>query len=109
MLGSRIAARQWLLAAGGTSDSVVEELTIMNDGDANATVTLSAVDADAPKSLGEPLVVPSGGFVQVRLNDLIERTPLTVLVEGDAPVVVERGLIYKGENGTSRQLGVPLS
>ena len=109
MLGSRIAARRWLVAAGGTSDSVVEELTVMNDGDADASVTVSAVRADGPKPLGEPLTVPSGGFAQVRLNDLIERAPLTVLVEGDAPVVVERGLIFKGENGTSRQLGVPLS
>ena len=31
------------------------------------------------------------------------------VAESDKPVVVERGLVFKGEVGTSRQLGVPLS
>ena len=47
--------------------------------------------------------------MQVRVNDLIDRTPLTILAESDKPVVVERGLVFKGEVDTSRQLGVPLS
>ncbi len=109
MLGSRVAARGWLLATGATSDAIVEELTVLNDGSDNATVTISSVDADGAKALGDPLTVPPGGFVQVKLNDLVEETPLTVLVESDTPIVVERGLVFKGENGTSRQLGVPLS
>ncbi len=109
MLGSRVSARRWLLATGGTSDSVVEELTVLNDGDTNVSVTLSSVEPGGSTPIGDPLTVPAGGFVQVKLNDLVEQTPLTVLVEGDTPIVVERGLVYKGENGTSRQLGVPLS
>ncbi len=108
MLGSRLSAPRWLLATGGSSDSVVEEITVINDADANATVTLSTLEADGPKPLGDPLTVPASGFVQVKLNDLLERAPVTVLVESETPVVVERGLIFKGEVGTSRQLGVPL-
>jgi hypothetical protein len=109
MLGSRVAAREWLLATGATTDAVVEELTVLNDGSDDASVTVSSVDADGVTALGDPLTVPAGGFVQVKLNDLVEQTPLTVLVESDTPVVVERGLVFKGQNGTSRQLGVPLS
>ena len=109
MLGSRITANRWLLAVGGTSDTVVEEITILNDNDADATVKLSTLEPDGTKALGDPLTVPSGSFVQVRVNDLIDRTPLTILAESDKPVVVERGLVFKGEVGTSRQLGVPLS
>ena len=109
MLGSRITANRWLLAAGATSDTVVEEITILNDNDADATVKLSTLEPDGTKALGEPLTVPGGSFVQVRVNDLIDRTPLTILAESDKPVVVERGLVFKGEASTSRQLGVPLS
>jgi hypothetical protein len=109
MLGSRLTANRWLLATGSASDTVVEEVTILNDNDADATVKLSTLEPDGTKALGEPLTVPGGGFVQVRVNDLIDRTPVTILAESDKPVVVERGLVFKGEVGTSRQLGVPLS
>ncbi len=109
VLGSRLTAKRWLLAVGGTSSSVVEELTIMNDGDADATVTLSSLEPGGPRPLGGPLTVPGGGFVQVKINDVVEKAPLTLLVDSSAPVVVERGLVFKGKAGTSRQLGVPLS
>ena len=109
MLGSRLTANRWLLAAGSASDTVVEEITILNDNDADATVKLSTLEPDGTKALGEPLTVPGGSFVQVRVNDLIDRAPVTILAESDKPVVVERGLVFKGEVGTSRQLGVPLS
>ena len=33
LLGSWVAATRWLLAAGGTSDTVVEEITVLNTGD----------------------------------------------------------------------------
>ena len=81
----------------------------MNDGDDDVAVTLSSIGDGETNPLGEPITVPSGGFVQVKLNDLTEQSPLSVLLEADAPVVVERGLVFKGENGTSRQLAVPLS
>ena len=109
MLGSRVSAKRWLLATGGTSSSVVEEITVFNDGAEDTTVTLSAIDPKGNRKLGDPLTVPAGGFTQVKLNDLVEHAPLTVLVEGKTPIVVERGLIFKGGAGTSRQLGVPLS
>ncbi|HTN80835.1 MAG TPA: DUF5719 family protein [Acidimicrobiales bacterium] len=109
MLGSRLTANRWLLAAGGTSSSVVEELTVLSDDASDTTVTLTAIDPKGNRTLGDPLTVPAGGFVQVRLNDLVQQSPLTVLVEGKAPIVVERGLIFKGQAETSRQLGVPLS
>ncbi len=109
MLGSRLAAKRWLLATGGTSSSVVEEVTVMNDGDADAKVTLSSLEPTGPRPLGDPLTVPGGGFVQVKINDLVQRAPLTLLLDSNAPVVVERGLVFKGEAGTSRQLGVPVS
>ena len=39
----------------------------------------------------------------------ITETPMTLLIEADAPIVVERGLIFRGQAGTARQLGVPLT
>ena len=110
MLGSRITANRWLLAAGGTSDSVVEELTVLNDNDADATVKLSTVEADGMKSARRPA---HRAQRQLRAGEGQRpgrpKTPLTILVESNKPVVVERGLVFKGEVGTSRQLGVPLS
>ena len=47
--------------------------------------------------------------MQLRVNDEITETPMTLLVEADAPIVVERGLIFREQAGTSRQLGVPLT
>jgi hypothetical protein len=66
MLGSRITANRWLLATGGPSDTVVEEITILNDNDADATVKLSTLEPDGTKALGESLTVPGGSFLQVR-------------------------------------------
>jgi hypothetical protein len=109
MLGSRLAAARWLLAAGGTSDTVVEEVTVLNTSDQRTSVQVSRLDTDGFVPLGDPLEIPAGGVAQLRVNDEIDETPLTLLVEADAPIVVERGLIFREEAGTSRQLGVPLT
>ncbi len=109
MLGSRVAAERWLLAAGGTSDTVVEEVTVLNTGDQPASVRVSRLDDDGFVEIGETLEVAAGGLAQLRVNDEITETPMTLLVEADAPIVVERGLIFREEAGTSRQLGVPLT
>jgi hypothetical protein len=109
MLGSRMAAARWLLATGGTSDAVVEEVTVLNTGDQPASVQVSRLEVDGFVPVGDALEVPAGGVVQLRVNEEIEEAPLTLLVEADAPLVVERGLIFREEAGTSRQLGVPVT
>ena len=109
LLGSRVAAASWLLAAGGTSDTVVEEVTVLNTGDQPASVQVSRLDADGFVPVGDALEVAAGGVVQLRVNDEIDEMPMTLLVEADGPIVVERGLIFREEAGTSRQLGVPLT
>ena len=70
---------------------------------------VSWLDSDGFVELGDALEVTAGGVVQLRVNDEITETPMTLLVEADAPIVVERGLIFREEAGTSRQLGVPLT
>jgi hypothetical protein len=72
-------------------------------------VQVSRLDTDRFVPIGDPLEIPAGGVAQLRVNDEIEEAPLTLLVEADAPIVVERGLIFREEAGTSRQLGVPLT
>ncbi len=109
LLGSRVAATRWLLAAGGTSDTVVEEVTVLNTGDQPASVRVSRLDADGFVEVGDALEVAAGGVAQLRVNDEITETPMTLLVEADGPIVVERGLIFRQEAGTSRQLAVPLT
>ena len=83
LLGSRVAATRWLLAAGGTSDTVVEEVTVLNTGDQPASVRVSRLDADGFVEVGDALEVAAGGVAQLRVNDEITETPMTLLVEAD--------------------------
>ena len=54
---------------------------MLNTGDQPASVQVSRLDADGFVPLGDPLEVPAGGVAQLRVNDEVEETPLTLLVE----------------------------
>lgn len=110
LLGSRVAANHWLLAVGGTSSALVEEITVLNTTAQPVVAHLSTLESTGLVAIppDDGIEVPPGAAVRVKLNDLLSRAPFTLEVDADGAIVVERGLVNVGAAGTSRQLGVPL-
>jgi hypothetical protein len=109
-LGTRGAARQWVLAAGTASDAIDEWVVILNPGPSAATVSLQALAGGQllPIEGMQAVSVPAGRRVALRLTDHVKRDDLPVLVRSTKAVVVERGLYKVGGLGLAVSAGIPL-
>ncbi len=109
VLGSPLAARRWVLATGPDAGSVDEQLVVHNPGAEPVRFSVSAL------ATGSAIAVP--GLQQVELGpaqrrvvdvaDVLERSPLPLVVEADGPVVVERDLSPAVDPGIAAMMGVP--
>lgn len=108
--GARVAAARWVVAAGQADDTTEEWLVLQNPGNRPVRVSVTLLDdgvAVVPPGLGAIEVAPRSRR-GVRLNDSVRRGPTSLLVVGDAPIVVERDA-YKGRTlGTVMSLAIPL-
>ena len=58
----------------------------------------------------QDLEIPAGGRRTIRLSEHVQdREVLPLVVEADAPVVVERGLYRVAGRGISLSMGIPLA
>ncbi|MDP9452379.1 MAG: DUF5719 family protein [Actinomycetota bacterium] len=114
MLGSPLAAASWLLPAGEGASAVADRLVVHNPS--AQTVRFSVIPLD-----GDPAAVAAGagggrgefelGPAQRReleVGDLVEPSPVPLVVSADGPVVVERDLSPTDRAGISTVLGIPL-
>ena len=107
-LGARRSASRWVFAAGGAAAGAEGWLVVVNLGDQPARLSLTAF-ADgrgAPVALTEQNVRP-GRRVSIRLNDIVRRDWLPLLLESTEPVVVERA-VYGTAGGVWVNPGIPL-
>lgn len=109
MFGAPAPARRWVFPAGGATDQLDEWLMILNPGATEATVRIRAVADGELVDLEGLEAVPLGpaGRRQIRLRDHEVEGNVSILVEADEPVVVERDMF--GESiGAVSVIGVPL-
>ncbi|HET9442125.1 MAG TPA: DUF5719 family protein [Acidimicrobiales bacterium] len=109
-LGARRTATTWVLASGSASEAVDEWVTVLNPGQAAATVSLHVLASGQllPVEGLQGLSLEPGRRRAIRLTDHIRRQDLALRVTASEPVVVERGLY--GVNAATLALspGVPL-
>lgn len=111
VLGARIAARQWVAAAGQVSDTVQEELVVLNPTAAPARVSVALLDGGSPAPVAtlQDVEVAAGGRWAVVVNEAVRRAgPVPLLVTADRDIVVEYGVHRTGALGTARTMAVPL-
>lgn len=109
-LGSPLARERWVLPLGEVSGNTDEWVVVHNPSPVEATVSIIALAGRqllAVEGL-QDLAIGPGERIAVRLGDHIERSPLPLLVEATAPVVVERDLYRVGATGITAVIGIPL-
>jgi hypothetical protein len=112
-LGAPLAAPTWVLPGGGVTAEREAYLTVFNASpDTVASFDVTAlVDGQRLVLEGlQGLEVPAGGRRTIRLSDHVQdREVLPIVIEADAPVVVERDLYRVAGRGISLSMGIPLA
>jgi hypothetical protein len=106
-LGIPLRAREWVFAAGGTSASVAEWVTIYNPGPGDATLTVQVLANGTLLDLEGLSDVPVKAGRRFSKQIPIQREDLPLLVQSSGPVVVERGIALVGAPGVALSSGVP--
>ncbi len=109
-LGIREPAARWAFAAGGTSSTVDEWITVLNpspDRAAKVSVTALAQGQALAVDGASDLDVAAGGRLALRLTDHISRDDLPLTVTANAPVVVVRGIYRSDAPGVAVSAGIP--
>jgi len=107
---AQVAARRWVLAAGGADDTNEEVVVIQNPGPttAHASITILGDATQVANAALNNIEVAAGGRRSVRLNDTMKLPATPVLVTSDQPVVVERVVTHAKGAGISMTIGIPL-
>ena len=110
MLGAPSAARRWVLAAGGASEASDEWLMVVNPGSTPVTLRVRGIDDGELVDIDDlaSVTLAPAERRQLRVRDAIEAEALSLLVEADGPIVVERD-IFSPSIGAIAVLGVPLT
>ena len=110
LLGSRVAARRWTLAAGSASDTLDEWVMVRNPGTRNATLSITALAQGQllPVEGLQDVAVPAGRRAAYRIGDHIRRPDLALLITADVPVVVERAIYRVNGSSMTATIGIPL-
>jgi hypothetical protein len=90
--GSAFTAKSWTFATLGGGDRPASRLVAYNPGSHRASVSVTVLVGGrkvAPDGL-RGIEVPAGGQSQIELPDDVRGTEAALVVESDAPVVVER-------------------
>jgi hypothetical protein len=104
--GSPIAATEWFVGAGATTNERVGRVTVANPGAAKVTVTLEQlVDGRRRAVPGGKVTIAAGDRRSLDLSGVEPGAPL--LVRADRPVVVARLLAAIEGQGLSLSLATP--
>jgi len=109
LTGSPVASPHWVFAAGAANKVQDEWLVAYNPGHTPAHLSVMAYVS------GQPLVVDGlqgveiqpGERVPMRLGDHLSQGNLMLVVDAEAPIVVERDLYRLSGIGMSASLGIP--
>ena len=111
-LGSPLVANRWLFADGRAGGSTQEWLVLVNpSSDALVRFSVTALAKGTPIPIDglQQVEIQPGGRLAVELSERIQRADLPLVVDGDGPLVVERGLYGVDHPGMSLATGIPLS
>lgn len=110
MLGAPAPAARWVFAAGGASDDVDQWLMVVNPGAEEVTLRVRGISGGSLVDIEglESVALGPAERRQLRLRDFVDEPQLSMLVEADGPVVVERDIFAPGI-GAIAVTGVPLS
>ena len=110
-LGSPLMAPTWYFAGGGIiPDEREEVLTVFNgstDGVTTFSVTAFADGEAQPLDGLQDIEIPAGGRTSVKLSGHTGLERLSLVVEGDGPIVAERGLYRIAGRGIAESIGIP--
>ena len=110
VLGARMAARDWVFAAGLVTDKLDEWIIVMNPGAKPAHVSVTVLAGGQPLHVDrlQRVLLPAGRRMAVRMGSYVDRVDLGLHVSADQPVVAERDLYRVGSIGISAVVGIPL-
>lgn len=108
--GSLVAGPRWLVVSGGADDNLDEVLSISNPGPTSARVTVTALVDGARRDLDGlgQVEVAAHGRRSVRIADHLKAAAISLIVEADGDVVVERSLSRVNDLGTTTAPAFPL-
>lgn len=109
-LGAPLGARRWALAAGAATDRVGQHVIIQNTGPESVTVSVSALTGDTVERIDAYTDIALGpaAVVDLDLGEELEADAVSLVVEADGPVVVERLRVDAASRWFTRAMGVPL-
>jgi hypothetical protein len=111
LLGARVSARRWVLAAGSAGAALDEWIIVFNPSPVATTLSIATLaDGSLVDISGlSGLRMPAGGRLAVRINDRVATLGRGLLVDAHGEVVVERDLYPVQAIGLAAAVGVPLA
>jgi hypothetical protein len=109
VLGARLLATHWSLAAGEVSATMNEEIVVANPTGTTVTVTVATIGATGatPVPGFENLALEAGETQRVTLGGIFAAGPTPVVVDASAPVVVERVVTATDLPTVARSIAIP--
>ena len=109
LLGAQAAATDWVLAAGGTTETFDEWVVVLNVSGTTAHVDFGALanGQTLPIDGLQDTTIPAGQRRGFRIGDHIKRSDLPMTIHSTVPVVIERGMFRVGGLGMASAIGIP--
>ncbi len=110
MVGAPLAAERWFLAAGAGAGEVDERLVVHNPGPDRVRFSVVAHVDGRQAPIEELIDVELGPAArqEVAVAELLDDSPVPLVVDADGPVVVERDLSAASDPGITTLLGIPV-
>ena len=104
------AARRWVFGGGAATTGVDEWIAIQAPDERDVTVEVWAMAEGRRVRLSgmESLTIEGLGRRSIRINDVLERAEVSIVVEASRPIFAERALYRTGRYGMSISQGVAL-
>jgi hypothetical protein len=111
LIGAPRASAHWLFVTGAANEVQDEWLVAFNPGGTSTHLSVTGLVSGRPLSVEglQDVPVPPGQRVAMRLGDHLSQGNLILIVDAQAPVVVERDVYRVGGLGMSAALGIPVS
>ena len=104
-IGVTAPRETWYLAEGCTDYGFEEYVCIQNPQARDAEVDITYMTSEGPVKRN-PLAVPAGSRVTVKVNDDLGPCNVSTKVESDRPVVAERAMYWDSRRGGHASIGV---
>lgn len=110
VLGAPLSAPRWLMASSASAGQVGERLIVHNPGAGTVRFSVTTLDQGRLLPIADlgGVELGPGQRRQTTMADVRKGATLPLVVDADAPVVVERDLSSATDRGISPVIGIPL-